>query len=216
MTGAEPAYPQKGRKVADTHTDGACSGNPQKERKAADTHMDGACLGNPQKERKAVDIYTDGACSGNPGPGGWAAVLIYRGVKKEISGFEPETTNNRMELLAVIRALECLKEPCDAKVYSDSSYLVNAYQKKWIVRWEKNNWRLSDNKSETKNADLWRELDSLVKIHNARFIKVAGHSDNEMNNRCDELAVSEIAKNKVKPANFAAQNAVRVDGENDS
>ena len=148
-----------------------------------------------REKKKAVDIYTDGACSGNPGPGGWAAVLIYRGVKKEISGFEPETTNNRMELLAVIRALECLKEPCVATVYSDSSYLVNAYQKKWIVQWEKNNWRLADNKSETKNADLWRELDALVKTHDARFIKVAGHSDNEMNNRCDELAVSEITKN---------------------
>jgi len=146
--------------------------------------------------QKHVEIYTDGACSGNPGPGGWAAVLLYRGHKKEITGYESDTTNNRMELLAAIRALECLKEPCIVTLYSDSAYLVDAITKNWIERWEKNGWRLADNKSETKNADLWQVIQRFLKTHNISFVKVKGHSDNEFNNRCDELATSEIAKHK--------------------
>ena len=150
---------------------------------------------NSQKKLKNVDIYTDGACSGNPGPGGWAAILIYLGHEKEISGFESMTTNNRMELIAAIKALECLKEPCDVTLYSDSAYLVDAIQKNWVERWEKNNWRLSKSSSEAKNADLWQTLLALKEIHNINFIKVAGHSDNVMNNRCDKLATSAIANN---------------------
>ena len=141
---------------------------------------------------KSVDIYTDGACSGNPGPGGWAAILSYRGHEKEISGAEGDTTSNRMELLAAIYALECLKEPCNVTLYSDSKYLVDAFQKKWVERWANNNWRLSDNKRETKNIDLWLKLIDLAATHNIRFVKVAGHSDNELNNRCDKLATTAI------------------------
>ncbi|MCL2058424.1 MAG: ribonuclease HI [Oscillospiraceae bacterium] len=143
---------------------------------------------------KSVDIYTDGACSGNPGPGGWAAILIYRGHEKEIFGAEPETTNNRMELLAAIRALECLKEPCCVNLYSDSSYLVDAFLKKWVHKWMRNGWRLSNNKDMAKNADLWQALMGLAQVHDIRFIKVAGHSDNINNNRCDKLATAAIEK----------------------
>ena len=149
-------------------------------------------VNSKSRNLKSVDIYTDGACKGNPGPGGWAAILSYRGHEKEITGAESETTNNRMELIAAIRALECLKEPCDVRLFSDSAYLVDAFQKKWIERWAKNNWRLADNKGETKNIDLWQALATLAKLHNIRFIKVAGHKDNEMNNRCDKLATSAI------------------------
>ena len=153
--------------------------------------------GGPQN-KKSVTIYTDGACSGNPGPGGWAAILIYRGHEKVISGYEAETTNNRMEMLAAINALECLKEPCDAAVYSDSSYLVDAFTKKWYERWERNGWRLTNGKEEAKNTDLWKRLSSLAKIHSVGFVKVSGHSDDELNNRCDGLAVAEIKKNKTQ------------------
>jgi ribonuclease HI len=149
-----------------------------------------------QNTRKTVEIYTDGACSGNPGPGGWAAILMYRGREKVISGYEPDTTNNRMELLAAIRALECLKEPCEAVIYSDSSYLVNAFDKNWIAKWRRNNWRLSDDAGEVKNIDLWRTLSEFAGLHRARFVKVEGHSDNMLNDRCDKLAVSEIKTHK--------------------
>ena len=148
--------------------------------------------------RKAVEIYTDGACSGNPGPGGWAAILLYRGHEKEIAGYDGDTTNNRMEILSVIRALECLKEPCDVTVYSDSRYLVDAVEKKWVERWEQNGWLLSDKKHETKNSDLWQSMLKLRSIHNIKFVKVAGHSDNALNNRCDALAVAQIAQIKRK------------------
>ena len=160
-----------------------------------------------RQDLKPVEIYTDGACSGNPGPGGWAAILFYRGHEKSISGFEAETTNNRMELIAALRALECLKEPCDIKLYSDSAYLVGAFQKNWVERWEKNGWRLSDNKNETKNADLWQALVSYSKIHKIRFVKVAGHTDNINNNRCDKLATSAIAENMKKDAPGGDENA---------
>ena len=142
---------------------------------------------------KQVDIYTDGACSGNPGAGGYCAILIYNGLEKTVSGSENYTTNNRMELMAVIKGLECLKFPCFVKVYSDSSYVVEAFNKGWISAWESNGWRNS-NKKEVKNIDLWQELLKLCKIHRVEFIKVKGHADNEYNNRCDKIAVNEYVK----------------------
>ena len=134
-----------------------------------------------------VTIYTDGACSGNPGPGGWGALLMYQGVKKEISGSKKNTTNNVMELTAVIEALKLLKHPCKVALYSDSAYVVNAFLQKWIINWQKNNWKTSD-KNDVKNKELWQELLALTNTHTVEFIKVKGHSDNEFNNRCDELA----------------------------
>ena len=134
-----------------------------------------------------VIIYTDGACSGNPGPGGWGAILMYKDIKKEISGWQKDTTNNVMELTAVIEALKLLKFNCNVKLYSDSAYVVNAFNQKWIYGWMKNGWKNS-NKEPVKNKELWEELYSLTKIHNVEFIKVKGHADNKYNNRCDELA----------------------------
>ena len=134
-----------------------------------------------------VIIYTDGACSGNPGPGGWGAILMYKENKKEISGGKPDTTNNIMEMTAVIEALKLLKFPCNVKVYSDSAYVVNAFDKGWIYNWKKNNWKTAD-KNPVKNKELWEELYNFTKIHKIQFIKVKGHSDNQYNNRCDELA----------------------------
>lgn len=141
--------------------------------------------------RKAVDIYTDGACSGNPGIGGWAAVLLYNGHKKEISGAEANTTNNRMELTAIIEGLKMLKEPCNVTVYSDSAYSVEPFIKNWISGWIARGWRTAS-KDEVKNIDLWQELLSLKQVHDVKFIKVKGHADNELNNRCDELARAAI------------------------
>lgn len=138
-------------------------------------------------ENKKVTIYTDGACSGNPGKGGWGSILIYGDVVKELSGGEDNTTNNRMELKAVIEALKALKSPCDVEIYSDSAYVVNAFTQKWIDNWIKNNWKTADKKS-VKNIDLWQELLVLIKTHNVTFKKVKGHSDNELNERCDKLA----------------------------
>ena len=143
--------------------------------------------------KKRVIIYTDGACSGNPGVGGWGAILSYRGKEKELSGGEMETTNNRMEVTAVIRALQALKEPCAVEVYSDSAYTVNAFNEGWISSWQNSDWRGAD-KKEVKNRDLWEELLALTKTHAVTFIKVKGHSDNEKNNRCDAIARAEIKK----------------------
>lgn len=140
---------------------------------------------------KEIDIYTDGACSGNPGPGGWGVVLIYQENKKELSGYQPETTNNRMELFAVIQGLSALKESCVVNLYSDSSYLVNAFEKHWIEKWQRNGWKTST-KSPVENQDLWKLLLIHVRKHQVRFIKVKGHSDNQYNNRCDEMAVAAI------------------------
>lgn len=134
-----------------------------------------------------LEIYTDGACSGNPGAGGWGAVLIYKGIEKEISGGEKHTTNNRMELYAIIAALKELKKPCKVKLYSDSAYVVNAFVQGWVQGWQKANWRKADGK-ELLNIDLWQELIALTKIHAVEFIKVKGHADNAYNNRCDALA----------------------------
>ncbi len=140
-----------------------------------------------------VTIYTDGACSGNPGPGGWAAILMAGGAKKELSGGERDTTNNRMELMAVIEGLKALKRPCKVDIYSDSAYVVNAFEQDWIGKWMKNGWKNSA-KAEVANSDLWKDLIGLTTMHNVTFHKVKGHADNEFNNRCDELAVAEWKK----------------------
>ncbi len=142
---------------------------------------------------KEVVLYTDGACSGNPGKGGYCAILMHADREKVISGAENDTTNNRMELLAVIKGLEALKQPCSVSVYSDSQYVVDAFNKGWIVSWMKNGWKNAQ-KKEIKNVDLWKNLLELCGVHLVRFIKVAGHSDNEHNNRCDKIAVSEYKK----------------------
>ena len=138
-----------------------------------------------------VTIYTDGACSGNPGDGGWACILLYKDSKKELSGGQQNTTNNVMEMTAVIKGLEALKRPCSVNIYSDSSYVVNTFEKGWIDNWLKNGWRTSD-KKDVKNKDLWVKLYELSKTHNITFNKVKGHSDDILNNRCDELARAAI------------------------
>ncbi len=142
---------------------------------------------------KKVDIYTDGACSGNPGAGGWCAILIYKGIEKIVSGGVRETTNNRMEMTAVIEGLKALREKCDVTVYSDSAYTVNAVEQGWLSYWIAHNWHTKD-KSEVKNVDLWQSLFTEMQKHKLRFVKVKGHSDNEYNNRCDEIARAEIKK----------------------
>ena len=140
---------------------------------------------------KKVDLYTDGACSGNPGAGGWGAVLIYNGIEKEISGGFPDTTNNRMEIYAVIAGLKCLKTDCEVNVYSDSAYTVNAINAGWLDGWMKNGWKKADGKP-VLNVDLWQELYPLSCRHKLTFIKVKGHADNVYNNRCDALARAAI------------------------
>ncbi len=140
-----------------------------------------------------VTIYTDGACSGNPGPGGWGAILMLGKNRKEISGGSENTTNNIMELTAVIEALKILKRPCKVNVYSDSAYVVNAFLQKWIYGWMKKGWKTAGG-DPVKNKELWQELYGLTKIHEVTFNKVKGHADNEFNNRCDEMAVAESKK----------------------
>lgn len=140
---------------------------------------------------KELIIYTDGACSGNPGPGGWGAVLLYRQMRREMSGYEAVTTNNRMELTAAIEALRALREPCRVTLYSDSAYLVNAFNQRWLVSWQKNNWLKSDKKP-VENQDLWKALLELTQVHGVTFVKVKGHASNVENNRCDELATGAI------------------------
>lgn len=140
---------------------------------------------------KAVSIYTDGACSGNPGPGGWGAILIYNGIEKEISGGEADTTNNRMELTAVIRALALLKEPCAVTVTTDSQYISRAINEGWLKKWKAAGFT---KKGGLKNAELWRQLDGLLQTHDVKFVWVKGHADNEYNNRCDKMAVAEREK----------------------
>lgn len=139
---------------------------------------------------KQVTIYTDGACSGNPGPGGWGAILEFRGVEKELSGGAGETTNNRMELTGVIRALQCLKEPCEVDLYSDSKYVIDGLEKGWAKSWQKRGWIKSDKKPAL-NPDLWEQLLQLTEIHKMTYHWVKGHAENPKNNRCDELAVAE-------------------------
>lgn len=141
---------------------------------------------------KTVKIYTDGACSGNPGPGGWGAILMYGGHKKEMSGGEASTTNNRMELMGVISALEALREPCQVELYTDSKYVADAINLGWLKSWIKHNWRRKE--GAVKNPDLWQRLLPLLETHMVKFIWVKGHAENEYNNRCDELAVAERMK----------------------
>ena len=136
---------------------------------------------------KDVTIYTDGACSGNPGAGGYGIVLLYKDIRKEVSVGYKRTTNNRMETMAVIRALQLLKEPCNVTIYTDSSYVVNAINKGWLKNWQKNNW-ITSSKKKVSNIDLWEEMLPLSDIHNTKFIWVKGHADNQENNRCDYLA----------------------------
>ena len=140
-----------------------------------------------------VTIYTDGACSGNPGPGGWGAILMYNDIKKEISGGENPTTNNKMELTAAIEALKMLKMPCEVDLYSDSAYLINCFQNNWLKSWKAKNW-VNSKREPVKNIELWTKLDELSNIHKINWIKVKGHADNIYNNRCDELARMETAK----------------------
>ena len=139
---------------------------------------------------KTVTLYTDGACSGNPGPGGWGAILEYMGHEKELSGGEDSTTNNRMELTAVIRGLSCLKEPCIVELYSDSKYVIDGLQKGWAEGWKKRGWIKADKKPAL-NPDLWEKLLELTHIHQMRYHWVKGHAENPKNNRCDEMAVSQ-------------------------
>ena len=142
---------------------------------------------------KKVSIYTDGACSGNPGPGGWAAILRYEKIEREISGGEENTTNNRMELTAVISALSVLKEPCEVDLYSDSKYVTEAINKGWAVGWKRNGWRKADKKPAL-NSDLWERLLALLEVHKVKFIWVKGHNEHPENERCDAMAVAEWKK----------------------
>ena len=142
---------------------------------------------------KTITIYTDGACSGNPGPGGWGAILEWQGHQKELSGGEAQTTNNRMELTAVLTALAILKEPCVVELYSDSKYVVDAIEKGWLYGWQKKGWSTADKKP-VLNVDLWQQLLPLLARHDVRLHWVKGHAENEKNNRCDQLAVAESKK----------------------
>lgn len=142
---------------------------------------------------KRVTLYTDGACSGNPGPGGYGAILIYKGHEKEISGGEEMTTNNRMELMAAIAGLEALREPCIVDLYSDSKYLVDGISKGWAASWRSRGWIKSDKKPAL-NPDLWERLLNLLETHKVTLHWVKGHAENEYNNRCDKLAVAESLK----------------------
>ena len=144
---------------------------------------------------KTVTLYTDGACSGNPGPGGWGAILEYMGMEKELSGGEVNTTNNRMELTAVIEGLKALKESCIVELYSDSKYVIDGLSTGWAASWQKNGWKKADKKSAL-NPELWEQLLELTRKHEMRYHWVKGHADNPYNNRCDEMAVAEWKKLK--------------------
>lgn len=140
------------------------------------------------ENRPEVIVYTDGACSGNPGPGGWGALLIHNGKEKELSGGEPHSTNNRMEMRAVIEALRALNRPCRVKIHSDSALIVNAFTKDWIENWQKKGWKKADKKT-VENRELWEEMLMAINHHQVQWIKVKGHSNNKLNDRVDRLAV---------------------------
>ena len=142
-----------------------------------------------------VEIFTDGACSGNPGAGGWGAILRYKDVEKELSGGEAQTTNNRMELMAVIEALSALKRPCNISLYTDSKYVMSGITE-WLANWKQNGWRTANKKQAVKNVDLWQRLDELTQQHEIRWIWVKGHNGHAENERCDALARAEVAKIK--------------------
>ena len=144
-----------------------------------------------------VTIYTDGACPGNPGPGGYGAILMYGAHKKELSGGDPNTTNNRMELMGVITALKALNRPCQVDLYTDSQYVVNAIEKGWAKKWQANGW-MRNKKDKALNPDLWQTLLELLDVHQVAFPWVKGHAENPYNNRCDELAVAESQKYKTR------------------
>ncbi len=148
--------------------------------------------------RKHVVIYTDGACSGNPGPGGWAAILRYNHHEKVLTGAAPHTTNNRMELTAVIKALQALKEPCRVDLYTDSSYIVRAFREGWVERWQRNGWQTA-RKQPVENQDLWRQLLELTRRHDVRFLKVKGHAGDPLNNQVDRLAVEAMRRTRLQP-----------------
>ncbi len=154
---------------------------------------------------KRVEVYTDGACSGNPGVGGWGAILIYGAARKEISGAEAYTTNNRMEMTAAIEALRRLKQPCEVELYTDSSYLHNGFTKGWVWNWLRNGWKTA-NKKPVENQDLWKALLELSTLHKITWNKVKGHADNENNNRCDKLATEAAAQLKKKLADEASDD----------
>lgn len=142
-----------------------------------------------------IEIFTDGACSGNPGPGGYCAILKYKGHKKTVSGGSVETTNNRMELSAVIEGLRALNRPCKVFLTTDSKYVADAINKNWLSSWKKNNWKKSDKKP-VLNQDLWEELDALIQVHSVKFNWVKGHSGHPENEECDKIAVEEAEKFK--------------------
>lgn len=142
---------------------------------------------------KKVEIYTDGACSGNPGPGGYGAVLKFNGIVKELSGGDAHTTNNRMELSAVIAALSALKEPCEVVLTSDSKYIIDAITKGWAKKWRSNGWK-RNSKEKALNPDLWEKLLDLLEVHKVTFVWVKGHAGHPENERCDSLAVAESKK----------------------
>lgn len=143
--------------------------------------------------KQEVILYTDGACSGNPGPGGWGALLIWNGKEKELSGSEPNTTNNRMEMRAVIEGLKALKKPCRVKIHSDSALIINTFKKNWITGWQNRGWRKADKKP-VENRDLWEEMLQAMEPHDVEWIKVKGHSGNELNDRVDALAVAAVPR----------------------
>lgn len=142
---------------------------------------------------KLVQLYTDGSCSGNPGPGGWGAILIYQGVEKELSGGAADTTNNRMELTAVISGLTALKEPCQVELYTDSQYIASAINQGWLESWKRRGWKKAD-RSPVLNQELWQQLDGQLARHQVCFHWVKGHADNALNNRCDQLAVAQTRR----------------------
>ncbi|MDD3148902.1 MAG: ribonuclease HI [Candidatus Riflebacteria bacterium] len=144
---------------------------------------------NLEKELKEISVFSDGACSGNPGPGGWGAILRYKESEKELSGGERETTNNRMELMGVISALESLKEPCQVRVFTDSKYIANAFTEKWLENWQKNGWKTAGKKP-VKNKELWERLLKQASIHKLEWQWIKGHSGHPENERCDQLAVA--------------------------
>lgn len=146
-------------------------------------------------QRKQLEIFTDGACSGNPGPGGWGAVLRYQGIEKELSGGEPSTTNNRMELTAIIEALSCLKEPCNVTLTTDSKYAADGITKGWAASWKRNGWRKADKKPAL-NSDLWEKILQLLEIHKVKIVWVKGHAGHPENERCDTLATTAINQYK--------------------
>ncbi|NJP39947.1 ribonuclease HI [Oscillospiraceae bacterium HV4-5-C5C] len=149
------------------------------------------------KQQPHVTIYTDGACSGNPGAGGWAAVLLAGKAKKEISGAVAQTTNNRMELTAVIKALESLNRACQVELHSDSAYIINAFNNNWLKSWQAKGWKNAAG-NPVANQDLWKALLELSAFHTIQWIKVKGHADNDLNNRCDELAVAAVKQLKAE------------------